>query len=85
MSKEGELTMVDIVNAWNDAVSYALQEAPELSAEDMVSPGAPEIYEFLDESFPELADDERRMAVDVVLASMACEAARASMGESCSN
>lgn len=70
MSKENELTMLDIINAWNGAVAYALEEDPELSAEDMVSPGAPEIYEFLDESFPELADDERRMAVDVVLASM---------------
>ena len=71
MSKEDELAMVDVVNAWNDALSYALEEDPELSAEDMVSPGSPEIYEFLDESFPELADEERRMAVDVVLASMA--------------
>lgn len=77
MSKTNETTMYDIVKAWNDAVAYAIEEDPELTAQDMVSPGAPEIYEFLDESFPELAEDVRRMAVDVILASMAADAAEA--------
>lgn len=73
MNKTNETTMYGIVKAWNDAVAYAIEEDPELTAQDMVSPGAPEIYEFLDESFPELAEDEQRMAVDVILASMAAD------------
>ena len=46
-------------DAWREAVAYALAEDADIDENDMVTPGAVEIYEVIDGVYPDCAPEER--------------------------
>lgn len=61
MSKKNRIEEMaaSVWGAWREAVAYALAEDAGIGEEDMVTPGATEIYEVIDDVYPDCAPEER--------------------------
>ena len=68
--KTGKL--VEILSAWNEELAYVLAQDPDLTTDDLITPGSIEVFEFLDSRFPELDSKKKRQAVNAILGAEAC-------------